>query len=548
MDAESLGIDYQQLRYRAAPTWAHLTGEYSFAGRFEDVSGDGEAAVGEASRGIAAQARALVVPPDGSSESLDAAALAWDAENRAAVLDLRFAELDVDHLFGPLTELTTTVPKLPLPDEEVAAAMPAKLRAVARNLDDRIARLRDGRAAGRTPVLFAVEGLLAASRARLGSDVDADPLLNLGPTPAAVDRAGLLARVRDVVADEVRPAVAAYAESLRLEAAPTARDDEHCGLCWLPDGTGLYAALLRSHTTTDLGPDEIHRIGLEQVELLEQEYAELGAEVFGCAHVPTVMRRLRDDPDLHYRDPDELLRDARRTLERASLHAPRWFGRVPRAGCAVESATSGSLGSYVRPARDGSRGATFVVNVADPSAWARFEVEALSFHEGVPGHHQQIALAAELTHLPEFRRTTSVTGYSEGWGLYAERLADEVGLYSSPLDRFGMLSFDSLRACRLVVDTGIHALGWSRARAKQYLAENSPLSSSHVDAEVDRYVVVPGQATAYMLGRLEIMRIREEARARLGARFDLARFHDVVLGEGQLPLPLLDAHVRAALR
>ena len=184
------------------------------------------------------------------------------------------------------------------------------------------------------------------------------------------------------------------------------------------------------------------------------------------------------------------------------------------------------------------------MNTADPSGWGRYQIEATSYHEGMPGHHLQLAIAMELTNIPEFRKRAFIAAYGEGWGLYSERLADEMGLYSTPLDRMGMLEADSMRACRLVVDTGMHALGWSRQQAIDYMTENSPMAVSQIVPEVDRYAVTPGQALAYMIGRLEIQRMRRDAEATLGPAFDIRAFHDTVLGSGLMPLPVLDRVVR----
>jgi uncharacterized protein (DUF885 family) len=185
------------------------------------------------------------------------------------------------------------------------------------------------------------------------------------------------------------------------------------------------------------------------------------------------------------------------------------------------------------------------MNTADPAGWGRYQIEATSFHEGIPGHHLQLAISTELTGIPEFRKRAFIAAYGEGWGLYSERLADEMGIYTTPLDRMGMLEADSMRACRLVVDTGMHALGWSRQRAIDYMTENSPMAVSQIVPEIDRYAVTPGQALAYMIGRLEIQRIRRDAEAALGGAFDIKGFHDTVLGSGLMPLPILDRVVQA---
>ena len=221
-----------------------------------------------------------------------------------------------------------------------------------------------------------------------------------------------------------------------------------------------------------------------------------------------------------------------------------WFGRLPKADCVVAETPTGPTAFYFPPATDGTRPGTFFVNTADPTRWGRFEIEAMAYHEGIPGHHLQLAIAQELENVPDFRKHAQVTVYAEGWGLYTERLADEMGLYGGSLERFGMLSADSMRAGRLVVDTGIHAKGWTRQQAIDYFLANSPMSQGTVEGEVDRYIGMPGQALSYMIGRLEINRMREEAAAAMGDRFDIKGFHDTVLGSGLVPMETLDRMVR----
>ena len=195
-----------------------------------------------------------------------------------------------------------------------------------------------------------------------------------------------------------------------------------------------------------------------------------------------------------------------------------WFGRLPQADCFVEETPSGPTAFYFPPATDGSRPGTFFVNTSEPASWGRYEIEAIAYHEGIPGHHLQLAISGELTDIPEFRKHATVTAYAEGWGLYTERLADEMGLYSGPLERIGMLSADSMRAGRLVVDTGIHAKGWTRQQAIDFMVENSPLALGTIEPEIDRYIGLPGQALAYMIGRLEIVRMRHTHHAARGSQ------------------------------
>jgi uncharacterized protein (DUF885 family) len=311
-----------------------------------------------------------------------------------------------------------------------------------------------------------------------------------------------------------------------------------------PGGHEAYRRLVRAHTTLDLTPEEIHAIGLREVERINAETEELGRRALGTPDHAATIERLRNDPALHFSTRDEIVREAEVALARARAALPDWFGRLPRAECAVvpiaeHEERNATIAYYWQPAADGTRPGQYFVNTFAPETRPRFEAEALAYHESIPGHHLQIAIAQELTGLPEFRRHLAVTAFDEGWGLYTERLADEMGLYTSDLDRLGVLSFDAWRACRLVLDTGLHALGWSRRQALEYMIANSPVAPNNVVNEVDRYIVWPGQALAYKAGQLEILRLRALAREQLGPRFDIRAFHDAVLGEGAVPLRVL---------
>ncbi|MDQ4070009.1 MAG: DUF885 domain-containing protein, partial [Actinomycetota bacterium] len=328
---------------------------------------------------------------------------------------------------------------------------------------------------------------------------------------------------------------------------PVARDDEHCGLSWLgDDGAQIYATLVAHHTTLDLAPEEIHRIGMEEVtEKLPAEYAEVGGRLFGVSDPAAVLERLRTDPALRYRSGEEILSDAREAFEAGKAAMGEWFGRLPQSDCVIAEvpaflAADSPSAYYFPPAGDGSRGGTYYVNTHAPEDKARYETASIAFHEAIPGHHLQLAIATELTDVPRFRRfSLANTAYVEGWGLYSERLAEEMGLYRSDLERIGMLAADSIRACRLVVDTGLHALGWSRQQAIDFMAAHTPVSVDEVTIEVDRYIGMPAQALAYKLGQREIFRLREWAKDRLGQGFDIRGFHDAVLTSGAVRLPTL---------
>jgi uncharacterized protein (DUF885 family) len=270
--------------------------------------------------------------------------------------------------------------------------------------------------------------------------------------------------------------------------------------------------------------------------------------VLGTTSLLDTLAHLRSDPALYFADRDAVEEVAVRSLARATEAIPAWFGRLPQAPCEVvrmgEFEEEHSTIAYYRsPATDGSRPGQYYLNTSAPETRPRYEAEVLAFHEAVPGHHLQIAIGQELDGLPMFRRHLGPTAFFEGWGLYAERLSDEMGLYTGDLDRIGVLSYDAWRAGRLVVDTGMHAFGWSRDRAITFMTEHSALAPNNIANEIDRYIVWPGQALAYKAGQLELLRLRAAARDRLGARFDIRAFHDTVLASGAVPLRVLSENV-----
>jgi uncharacterized protein (DUF885 family) len=345
----------------------------------------------------------------------------------------------------------------------------------------------------------------------------------------------------DVIADGVRPGVHRVREVLADEVLPAARPDERCGILHVPGGEEIYRRAVRQHTTTDRSAEEVHDLGRRLLESLREQFAELGPRVMGIRDVGAIKRGLREDAGLRYRIAAELIDDAAAALRRAEDAVPDWFGRLSRIPCelAEMNAAEGGVaaaGYYQPPADDGTRPGRFWINTANPPQRCRYETETVTFHESIPGHHLQFARARDLTGLPEFRRFADVSAFGEGWGLYAERLADEMGLYSTDLARLGMMSFDALRASRLVVDTGMHAFGWTRQHAIDYLHASTAVPWDTVTREVDRYINWPGQALAYMTGREEINDLRDLAQTKRGASFDIKEFHDMILGSGSIPL------------
>jgi uncharacterized protein (DUF885 family) len=544
---DDLAAEYFTAYLDANPTEAHVLSQYAWAGRFEDYSRVEEDRQIAELRGFVAAAEAVDDADLDAKQRITRDVLVNDAGSRADLIEARFRTFAADPVFGLQIQLPVVVGMMTMPSPDVAEAMVAKLRAIGQAYIDLAERQREGRAAGRVSPQFAVSGTIAQLEDALAVPADQDRLLDTKPLPDGVDADAWRARMVEAIETAIRPGQAAYRDVLRDEILPHARPDDRAGLCWLEDGADLYRRPLRYYTTTGKTAEEIHEIGLRQVSQLADEYRALGPEVVGSDDLEQIFEAMRTDPKLHFDHADQLVEASEVAMQRAWQAMPEWFEVLPQAPCAVQATTTGPKAFYFPPAADGSRGGTFFVNVSDPRAWGTFELESMAFHEGIPGHHLQLAIASELQDVPEFRKHIHNSAYAEGWGLYTERLADEMGLYAGTVDRMGMFSADSMRACRLVVDTGLHAMGWSRQQAVDYMVANSPLTEGVCRPEVDRYILYPGQATSYMIGRLEILRMRAEAQQRQGDRFDVRKFHSAVLDNGSLPLGVLDEVVRSRL-
>jgi uncharacterized protein (DUF885 family) len=366
------------------------------------------------------------------------------------------------------------------------------------------------------------------------------------------DREQLVASARDELERTVYPAyrrLAAQLEGMRERAGT---ED---GVWHLPDGDAYYRWCVRLHTTTQRTPEEIHERGLAEVARIQAEMREiLRAEGIPADDLAKAIRGLGSDPRFLFPDTEEgreqILAGYRAIIDDAGMRLPALFGRLPRARVAVERVPAfkeeGAARAYYElPPFDGSKPGIFYANLRHTAEHPKFGMRTLAYHEAIPGHHLQIAIAQELEGVPFFRRVVPFTAFIEGWALYAERLAAEQGFHPTAFDRLGQLVAEVFRAARLVVDTGIHAKRWTREQAIDYLAANTGMAPTEVVAEVERYIVMPGQALAYTTGQLEILDLRERARRELGSRFDLRAFHDLVLGSGALPLTLLSRNVDA---
>jgi uncharacterized protein (DUF885 family) len=369
--------------------------------------------------------------------------------------------------------------------------------------------------------------------------------LKLAPDASAK----LIAAASAALVDSVKPAYLEVIAAMTDVAKQAPTDD---GIWRFGDGAAYYTTLLKNYTTTDLSPDQIHELGLQQVARIHEEMSALMHPIAFRGTLKQFLVHMRDRKDLYFPNGPKgramYLAETQKALDGITGKLPQWFATLPKAPLVVkpvEAFREKSAGKafYQRPAPDGSRPGTYYVNLYNMAQMPAMEVEALFYHEGVPGHHLQLAVQTELTELPAFRKFGGVTAYSEGWGLYAEKLAKDMGLYTDPVRDFGRLQLELHRAIRLVVDTGLHHKKWTREQAIEYIVSNSAEPRPSCVKAIERYIVNPGQATAYMVGRLKISELRDRARATLGERFDIRGFHDAVLRNGPLPLEMLEAQV-----
>ena len=454
----------------------------------------------------------------------------------------------VDHREGIQIAFLNIVSAQPLDTPEDGDRVIARWNAMADYIDDYVSNLRSGLERGRVAARPSIDRTIAQLDALLERPPQEWPLYAPAGAPLTgwpeERRHRFRAEIRDISTERIRPAYERLRDFLRDELWRAARDDRTPGLLSLPGGPECYLALIRNQTSLDLAPEEIHEMGRLELERVQAELRELGRRALGTDDLSEIQRRLREDPAMHFRWPGEIVQAAELATARAREKMPGYFGRTPRAGLAIRpiplyEAPHSIVAYYRQPAPDGSRPGVYFVNTYRPETRPRYQSEVLTFHESIPGHHLQTALAQEAVGLPEFRRHLGSTAFVEGWALYAERLADEMGLYSGDLDRIGLLSYDAWRASRLIVDTGIHAFGWPRQEAVDFLRDNTLLAESNIENEVDRYITSPAQALTYKLGQLEILALRSEARARLGDAFRLSDFHDRVLENGALSLAAL---------
>jgi len=487
-------------------------------------------------------ARLQALPTETFNGTNDAVLLAIVRETLATGRQRRICRgelMPVSQLFGWQGRFAYLAQIQPVGAPEARSQALARWRQLPAYLERELAALREGVRQGYVVPAGNVRVVLTQLDAILALGPDSSPFADPGRRDSTT---AFRAAWHELMEREIMPAVRAYRDYLATEYLPHARTTT--ALSALPHGAECYRALVRAYTTLDRDPTAVHQLGLREMERVERDMRTIAERSFGTSDVRALLVRLRTDSQYTFRSRDEMRAVAEAALARAKAAAPRMFTRTPKADvivdpCQAFEEESGCPGSYVPPAIDGSHPGRYRINLHAPRRTPRAGAEATAFHEMVPGHHFQIALSLEREGVPPLERFYSNSGFAEGWALYAEQLAHEMGLYSSDLDELGRLSEDALRAARLVVDPGLHVLGWSRQQAIDYMLAHTAQSEAQATSEVDRYIITPGQATAYMIGRLEIERLRQLAATQLGSRFDVREFHQRILEDGTVPLPLL---------
>jgi uncharacterized protein (DUF885 family) len=442
--------------------------------------------------------------------------------------------------------------EVPLTTREDYENYVSRLNAFPQYARENIDLMRAGIQAGLVLPAVALEGYRQPIEAQIVDDPTESLLY--GPFtkfPAGVseeDRERLSEAAKKAIAEGVIPTYRGFLEFMQKEYMPRALGEIGCAA--LPNGRAYYRYLVRHFTTLDITPEQVHEIGLAEVKRIQAEMMEVIRKTGFEGTFAEFVEYLRKDPKFYAETPEELLKEVSFVLKRMDGLLPQLFGKLPRMPYGIREvpayiAPQTTTAYYFPPAGDGTRAGFFYVNTYDLKTRPLFEIEALSLHEAVPGHHLQIALQQEMEDMPPFRRFHGFTAMVEGWGLYAERLGLEVGFYEDPYRDFGRLSYEMWRACRLVVDTGMHYLGWSRQQAIDFMKEHTALTLHNITTEVDRYISWPGQALAYKMGELKIRDLRAQAEKELGEKFDVRAFHDVVLGSGSVPLSVLEENVRA---
>lgn len=541
----ALADSFHERWLAAHPFVASMYGIMGYDDRVPDDSEEGEAARRAELESVLANLDGFDPSALPEADAVTLGCLVGSVRDELRGIDARLIEHTVSAIpIGGPSLLLGLAARTVVSDGQAAEDYLDRLRRTGEWLDQQTERLRIGAARGRLPVAPLVAGAIEWADNVLQAPVP-EALTEPEPPEGWEGESAWRERRDDLAARVVKPALVRWTELLR-ELRPRARPGEQAGLVHIPGGEDDYAKCLQSFTTLPLTAEEIHRIGLEELERLETQMLELGAEL-QLSSLAEIHRAARESSKL--RPPAEAIAAATAAIRRAEAATPQFFPPPTLPPCDVAPmpsviASAGMAPHYSPPRLDGERPGTFWFNLERPTAGTGWDLDVVAFHEGVPGHHLQLSRIQLLDDLPDMQRQRSLSVFSEGWALYAEQLADEMGLYLDTESRIGALVTSLLRAVRLVVDTGLHALGWSRRRALEFCIAHVPMPEGFLANEVDRYIVYPAQAVTYMIGKRELLRQRGEAERCLGSRFALPGFHAAVLDSGSLPMPVLEDKLR----
>ncbi len=550
--------DYDEAHLKLYPTDALWRGDSRYLDRYEDTLTP-EFLREARKQNAAFRARLSRISRAGldAEDALSYDIFAWQLDDEARSLAPgiaeRFQMLPLDQFGGAQVYFATEMEwrgRFPFNTAEQYEQAMKRMKGFAHWMDTAIARMRDGQRTGVTLPKAIVARVIPQAEEQankpIGDSVFMGPVKNMPDTIKGSDRERITKEYRDTVANAVIPAYRRLADFLKNEYLAKARDS--VGLSAMPGGHEMYLYLVRHHTTEDTPPEEFHRIGLEEVARIRAEMERVKKKTGFKGDLAAFRAYLRNDPRFKFNSRDEMMAAYQAVKEKIAAGLPRGIGRFPKTPVAIRffddfQAPAQAAANYEPASADGSRPGIFNINGYDLPSRPAYTTEVLSLHESMPGHHLQMMLAQENARLPAFRRFGGPNAFIEGWGLYTEQLGKALGLYTDPYQEFGFLSFDMWRACRLVVDTGMHNGRMTRDEAIQFMLDNTTLTRTDVEAEIDRYIAYPGQALAYKAGQLDLLGLRDRAKAALGVTFDIRTFHDALLRDGAMPLSILNARI-----
>jgi len=549
---ETLFKDYWEAQLRNAPLRATYLGDHRYDDKLEDFSDAAHARWMAERMGFQRRLGPLLGATLSPEERLNAELFERVLRDQIEMDSFPDRLMPMEQQNGPHIDLGLLLLSHPFQTAKDYENYLSRLEAFAVQADQIIALLREGVRQNVVPPRVLMQSVIEQLARQIVPKPEESQFykpVTQFPAGISADRqAELRKAVARVIAEKVLPAFKRLHDYLRDDYMPRCRTQ--VGLCHLGNGKVWYQRLAKYHTTTDLPPEEIHQIGMRELERIHNEMRGVMKKVGFNGTLAQFAEHLRGHSDLHARTADDLMKGHAAILARSDPLLPKLFGRLPKAPYELKEietfrAPEAPMAYYYQAPDRGDRPAYFYVNVYEPTKRPLYTMESLAYHEAMPGHHLQVSVAQENQGIPDFRRHTQFTGFVEGWGLYSESLGFDLGGYRDPYSDYGRMTFDAWRSCRLVVDTGMHWFGWSRERAIDFMKSNTSMTELDIIKEVDRYIARPGQALAYKIGQLEILSLRREAEKKLGSRFDIRAFHDELLGAGAIPLDLLRTRMTA---